>query len=278
MLVPVVKFPKFTPIWIVATIAAIVMTANELQVRQLGEAVVMQLGQAVYEPYIIFPYRLAIVVLGVLVAYFWTIFPYPVSEHSELREDLAKSICTLANYNTCTQQVIVGRLFGRFGEGEDQNKSSIRLHHTLRRLFRQNQGLLATARLSYQFLDWEFSLGGRFPQKTYGKILSILERLGSYMMVTSYVSQTLGPSPWWMSDETGTVQSHLTPREITTRMIMLYSALGQAHSLPPGLGELRMPDLSDFLGRRVPTEEGFAAAALLHSVNWFMIRDLNSLT
>ncbi|KAL6903874.1 hypothetical protein GGI43DRAFT_381581 [Trichoderma evansii] len=277
-----VKFPDFFSIWFVALIASIVMIANELQVRKLGKEAIINSGQVVYPPYIIFPYRLAVVTLGVLTGYFWTLFPYPLSEHSELREIMAKAMYGLARYYMCVQQTILARLSGNFGDISDKTSPGFHLQAARRRIFHKYQALNARAKTNFQFLDWEFSLGGRFPKQTYGEMLSILERLVSYMTLASYVSRELkapdATSSWWANDPTGTAQVHLTPGGVTARMIILHSALSRAHPLPPELGELRIPHLGEFLTRDVPADERFAAAALIHSVNWYLIRDINRLT
>ncbi|KAL7936849.1 hypothetical protein V8C35DRAFT_209063 [Trichoderma chlorosporum] len=277
-----VKYPDLFSIWFVALIASIVMIANELQVRKLGTAAILASGQAVYAPYIIFPYRLAIVTLGVVTGYFWTIFPYPLSEHSELRQDMAKSMYGLARYYMCIRQTVLAHLHSNFGDIKDKTSPGFHLQAARRRIFHKYQSLSTRAKTSFQFLDWEFALGGRFPKQTYGEMLYILERVGSYMTLISYVSKDLkapnATSSWWVNDPTGTAQAHLIPEGVTTRMIILHSALSRAHPLPPELAELKIPHLGEFLTRGVPADEGFAAAALIHSVNWFMIRDVNRLT
>ncbi|PTB50194.1 hypothetical protein M431DRAFT_95903 [Trichoderma harzianum CBS 226.95] len=277
-----VKFPSLFSIWFVALIASIVMIANELQVRKLGEAAVLASGQAVYAPYIIFPYRLAFVTLGVVTGYFWTIFPYPLSEHSELRENMAKTMYGLAGYYMCIQQTVLAHLHGNFGDIKDKRSPGFHLQAARRRIFHKYQALSTSTKTGYQFLDWEFGLGGRFPKQTYGEMISILERLGSYMTLISYVSRELkaskATSSWWANDPTGTAQAHLIPKGVTTRMIILHSALSRAHPLPPKLTELEIPHMGEFLTRDVPADAGFAAAALIHSVTWYLIRDVNRLT
>jgi hypothetical protein len=258
------------------------MTANELQDEKLGKEAVMQAGQAVYPPYIIFPYRLAVVTLGVVTGYFWTIFPYPLSEHSELRENVARAMYALARYYMCIQQTVLARLHGNFGDLDDKTSPGFHLQTARRRIFHKYQTLSTRTKTYFQFLNWEFALGGRFPKEIYGEMLSILERLGSYMTLASYVSRDLNApnatSSWWVDDPTGTAQAHLTPKGVATRMIILHSALSRAHPLPPGLTELTIPQLGEFLVRHVPADERFAAAALIHSVNWYLIRDVNRLT
>ncbi|KAJ4857298.1 fusaric acid resistance protein-like domain-containing protein [Trichoderma breve] len=256
-----VKFPSLFSIWFVALIASIVMIANELQVRKLGEAAVLASGQAVYAPYIIFPYRLAFVTLGVVTGYFWTIFPYPLSEHSELRENTAKTMYGLACYYMCIQQTVLAHLHGNFGDIKDKTSPGFHLQAARRRIFHKYQALNTSTKTGYQFLDWEF---------------------GSYMTLISYVSRDMkaskATSSWWANDPTGTAQAHLIPKGITTRMIILHSALSRAHPLPPKLTEIEIPHMGEFLTRDVPADAGFAAAALIHSVTWYLIRDVNRLT
>ena len=268
--------------WFVALVATIVMIASELQVRQLGKDTVSKSGQAVYPPYIIFPYRLAIVALGVIVAYFWTLFPYPLSEHSELREEMAKSMYILASFSKCIQRTIHAQVRGWAGDMDDKNSPTFHLQTARRRIFRKYQTMSASAKVYYGFLDWEFSLGGRFPKQTYGEILSILDRVSSYLTLSGYVSRALKRPPaascWWADRQNDTTQIHLTPEGVTARMIILQSALSRAHPLPPQMKELEIPNLNEFLTRGIPTKEGFPAAALMHTVNWYLIRDLNRLT
>ncbi|KAJ9254625.1 hypothetical protein DTO207G8_3471 [Paecilomyces variotii] len=277
-----VRFPSFSSIWFVALVAAIVMIATELQDRRLGQEAVSKSGFAVYAPYITFPYRLAVVAVGVLIGYFWTIVPYPLSEHYELRQEVAKSMYMLANFYMCIRQIIFARINGTAGNPSDKTSPAFHLQEARRRVFRQYQTLMSNGKKYFQFLDWEFALGGRFPKRAYSEILLIIERLGGYMTLTGYASRSLnrssGPSLWWTADQTGTVESYIALDGIATRLIILHSALAGGHAMPPQLREFGIPDLRDFLSREIPSEEGFAAAALIRSVNWYMTRDLNRLT
>ncbi|TQV92273.1 MFS transporter [Cordyceps javanica] len=277
-----VRFPALFSIWFVALIAAIVMIGIELQTMQIGEEAVKQSGQAVYPPYVIFPYRLAIVALGVITSYIWTIFPYPISEHSELRESTAQVLYELSRYYMCIQQTVFARLHRDIGDADDASSPSSRLQSALRRLFLKYRGLSADARRSFQFMDWEFSLGGRFPKKAYGEILSILDRSGSYMALTSYLSKE-SKSPdviaaCWAESGTGIPNIDLTPHGIASRIIILRSALGGGHPLPPGLHQLRMSNPLQFSGSKSSEDYEFAIAALIHNVHWYFIHDVNRLT
>jgi hypothetical protein len=258
------------------------MIASELQDRQLGQETVSKAGIVVYEPYIIFPYRLAVVTMGVFIGYFWTIIPYPLSEHYELRQGVAKSMYMLANFYMCIRQEIFARIHGNAGYPHDETSPSFHLQGARRRVFRQYQALVSSGKKNYQFLDWQFALGGSFPKQIYGEILPVIERLGGYMTLKGYLSRSLnhssGSSPWWTADQTGTIEKYIALDGIATRLIILHSALIGSHALPPQLRKFEIPDLRDFLSKGIPSEEGFAAAALIRSVNWHMARDLNRLT
>ncbi|KAH8428496.1 uncharacterized protein LDX57_006195 [Aspergillus melleus] len=278
----VARFPDFSSIWFVALIAAIVMIATELQYRKLGQEAISRAGLVVYAPYIIFPYRLAVVTVGVLTGYFWTIIPYPLPEHYELRQNAAQSMYMLAKFYMCVRQTIFARIHGTAGNLSDKASAGFCLQGARRRAFREYQTLVGSGKKSFQFLDWEFSLGGSFPKQIYGEILPIIERLGGYMTLTEYASRSLnrssGPSPWWNADQTGTVQSYVALDGVATRLIILHSALTGSHALPPQLRDFEMPGLGDFLSKGIPSEEGFASAALIRSINWYMTRDLNRLS
>ncbi|OAR00107.1 hypothetical protein LLEC1_04811 [Akanthomyces lecanii] len=277
-----VRFPALFSIWFVALIAAIVMIGIELQTAQIGEEVVEQSGQAVYPPYVIFPYRLAVVALGVITGFIWTVFPYPISEHSELRESTAQVLYELSRYYMCIQQTVFARLHHDIGDADDATSPSSRLQSALRRLFLKYRGLSASAKRSFQFLNWEFSLGGRFPKKSYSEILSILDRSGSYMALTSYLSKE-SKSPdviaaCWARSGMGIPRIDLTPHGIASRIIILHSALGEGHPLPPGLHQLGLSHLPQVSAGKSSEDDEFAITALIHNVHWYFIHDVNRLT
>lgn len=240
------------------------MIGIELQTAQIGEEVVEQSGQAVYPPYVIFPDRLAVVSLGVITGHIWTVFPYPISEHSELRENTAQVLYELSRYYMCIQQTVFARLHRDIGDADDASSPSARLQSALRRLFLKYRGLSASAKKSFQFLKWEFSLGGRFPKKSYSEILSILDRSGSYVALTSYLSKE-SKSPGviaacWARSGVGIPRIDLTPHGIASRIIILHSALGEGHPLAPGLHQLGMSHLPQIHAGNTSKDDEFATA------------------
>ena len=74
----VIKFPRLVIVAIISLVTAVVIIGYELQVKKIGVAASTKNGQPAYPTYVLAPYRLATVVGGLLVAFIWTIFPYPV--------------------------------------------------------------------------------------------------------------------------------------------------------------------------------------------------------
>lgn len=68
------------------------MIGYELQVRKIGTSEATT-NKQLYQPvYLLAPYRLATTAVGILVAYLFTIFPFPVTEGSELRKNLGVAL------------------------------------------------------------------------------------------------------------------------------------------------------------------------------------------
>ncbi|KAF4595203.1 putative MFS transporter [Ophiocordyceps camponoti-floridani] len=273
------KFPPYSSAIFVAVFTTIIMICNDLQIRKIG-ASKLETQFTVYPPFVNFPYRLAIVLLGVATAYFWTVFPFPLSEHGQLRQEVGSSFNLLGNYYSCISQAVISRLEGSFGDPRDEASPGFYILAARRRIFRKYQTSNTAARSDLGLVDWEFSLGGRFPKKIYGEILSLLDRIASYMTLTGYASRTFqglsDTSAWRFVDEDDVTRSQLLIEGVTTRMVVLHSALSQAHPLPPQLRELTRAHMPEFSSEI--RSEGVAAAALIHGVNSYIVRDINRLT
>jgi ABC-type multidrug transport system permease subunit len=74
------KYPRFIPIWLICIVTQVLIIGYELEVRKLGVQAATSNGQPYYPIYQLAPYRLACVAGGSFVAFFWTIFPYPISD------------------------------------------------------------------------------------------------------------------------------------------------------------------------------------------------------
>lgn len=108
----VLKYPQFTQVGMIYSVTNTLIIGYELQVKKIGVAVSVTNGQAYYPIYELAPYRLATVCAGIFVAWVWTIFPYPISEHSELRQKLGSSLYLLANYYSVVVETVKVRVRG----------------------------------------------------------------------------------------------------------------------------------------------------------------------
>lgn len=249
--------------------AAIIMIGNELSVRRLSPQEVENLDQAAFPPYILFPFRLAIVFLGIVTAYFYTVFPGARSEHAELRRTMAASLYALANYQAIVRQTVFRQL-----EGGPSSSTSGHSRQIVKRI--------SEARASIALLDWELALGGRFPKEKYVAFLPIIERVKGYLTLQAYASNVhtvrTDAAVSWAKSNWSELPSHLCPPGVTGRLIILHSALLNGHPLPPELPELAVSTMEHLLRRDTSSKKSFAIYALIHNLTWYMLRDINLLT
>jgi hypothetical protein len=117
---PVFKMPKYIIVAILSLVTSVLIVGYELQVRKEGVKAATANGQPAYAIYILAPYRLATVACGLLVAFIWTVFPYPISESSELRKDLAVALNLMGAYYENSHETIQARVMGRAGRKDQK--------------------------------------------------------------------------------------------------------------------------------------------------------------
>lgn len=165
------KFPRFTVAVMISKITLIMILAYELQVGVIGIQVSESNGQPYYPIYQFAPYRLACVVGGVSVAFFWTIFPYPVTAHTTLRMDLGRNLYLLANYYSCVHTTVKLRMTGKEVAADIKGSACWKLDKARHKVFTKNIVLLRQLSDHMSYLDWEPTLGGAFPEETYKSIV-----------------------------------------------------------------------------------------------------------
>lgn len=162
---------------VISVVTATLIVGYELQVRKLGVKASTQTGQPAYPIYELGPYRLATVVGGLAVAFFWTVFPYPITEHSALRQKLGGALYLSANFYSIMHEQVMSRMRGDAGDEEnDKNSPGHALlkarNKVIQKLILSIQGLKQHA----GFVRWEFPLGGKFPVDEYSKIIGLIEK------------------------------------------------------------------------------------------------------
>lgn len=287
---------EFVIVGIISVVTATMIVGYELQVRKLGIAAATSNGQPAYPIYQLGPYRLATVVGGLAVAFFWTIFPYPITEHSALRQKLGGALYLSANFYSIMHEQVMSRIRGDAGAEEtDKTSAGFMLNKARNKVFAKQMLSLQTLKMHSNFVKFEFPLGGKFPAKDYEAIIGYLENIVNYTALLGYTSQSfthpfLNPdtpeenakwnstsfpaqaSPQWFVDFRRVVKdANVTSHEITTLLSLLSSSIQNGQPLPPYLKVPQSYQLSrkleavdsDILSLRHIAEPGYAAFAVM---------------
>lgn len=148
----VLKFPKIIPVGMIFSVTNTLIIGYELQVKKIGVEIAESNGQAYYPIYELAPYRLAAVCAGLFVAYIWTVFPYPISEHSALRKDLGSSLYLLANYYSVVHETVRVRIRGCETNLTDERSPSALLEKARLKVFAKSMLLLQGLRMHSAFV------------------------------------------------------------------------------------------------------------------------------
>ena len=173
-------FPLKHPELVIAALIGIVTTTliigYELEVQKIGRELATSNGQPYYPIYQLAPYRLAAVVGGLAVAFFWTIFPFPVSEHSALRQKLGQALYLSANSYSIMHETVMARIRGDEGDAADPQSPAFQLTKARNKVFAKQMMTLQGLKLHAEMVKWEFPLGGKFPRKEYEAIIQYVTK------------------------------------------------------------------------------------------------------
>ncbi|KAA8650394.1 uncharacterized protein ATNIH1004_003078 [Aspergillus tanneri] len=289
-----IKMFRFRIIGIITIISTAMIVGYELQVRKVGERVATSNGQPYYPIHLLAPYRLATVTGGIAVSFFWTFFPYPISEHSVLRRSLGASLYLLANYYSIIHETVSARMRGDEGDLALKTSSGRQLLKARNKVFSKQVLMLNCLRTYSEFLKWEVPIGGRFPKKQYDTIISCIESIVNYLSLLGYASDTLlqlGDDPdesnsVWLHDFRRLVSSaRITTHEVTSVLCLLSASITNQQPLPPYLKTPRPYSFSrrlealdkDILSLRHIAEPGFATFAVLQISTRCIVGDVERL-
>ena len=161
---------------LISCVTTTMIVGYELEVRKIGRELATSNGQPYYEIYLLAPYRLATVVGGLAVAFFWTFFPYPISEHSALRQKLGGSLYLSANYYSIMHETVMARIRGDEGDPADPLSPSSQLTKARNKVFAKQMLTLQGLKMHAEMVKWEFPLGGKFPRKEYEAIIKCVSK------------------------------------------------------------------------------------------------------
>jgi hypothetical protein len=170
------KKPQFLVIGLITVVTITLIIGYELEARKIGNAAISASGQK-YLPILIFgPARLATVLAGLTVAFIFTIFPYPISEHSVIRRDLGGSLYMLANYYSIVHATTTARVRGDIGDLNDKKSPGRRLQKARLKVYTKQMLLLDSLKRYSNFTQWEIPIGGKFPKQDYDDIIIAVEK------------------------------------------------------------------------------------------------------
>ncbi|KAG8624855.1 hypothetical protein KVT40_007922 [Elsinoe batatas] len=279
----VLKYPKITPVGMIFSVTNTLIIGYELQTRKIGIQLSESNGQAYYPIYELAPYRLATVCAGIFIAWLWTIFPWPISEHSELRRDLGASLYLLANYYSVVDSTVRVRISGDLHYLEADPASPLsQLDKARQKVFSKSLLLLQALRTHADFIKFDFPIGGKFPAATYRKTIARVQTILNFTSLVAYSSQTFAEmyaanreehseSEWLRDFRRLSLSTASTSREVTTLLALLSASVSSGQPLPPYVKapepyalSQKLDDLDkDILSIRHLVEPGYAAFACM---------------
>ncbi|KIV87338.1 hypothetical protein PV11_02891 [Exophiala sideris] len=236
----ILKKPAFIIMAIISMVTVILIIGYELQDLKIGTKLLTSNGQRFYHIYVLAPYRLATVVIGLTVAFIWTYFPFPITTHATLRKDLGATLYILANFYSITHSTVEMKLRLGYREQDAGKLSAMKkLDKARRRNFEKMIIMMNKLREHSSFTVYEPAFGGKFPKQTYDVLIAHMQSLFNYMSLINFAAQTFeskqeGEESEWLRDfRRLTVQTTVTSHELTSTLCLLSASMHNAQPLPP---------------------------------------------
>ena len=161
----VIKMPKLLVVGLLSLVTAVLTVGYELQVKKIGVQASESNGQPAYPMYILAPYRLATVTAGILVAFIWTLFPFPISESSELRKDLGASMYLMGLYYHLAHETIKSTIKDNSGDVRVKGTHAHHLEAARKTVFSKLVFLLNSLGTNSAFSKFQIPIGGQVSTK-----------------------------------------------------------------------------------------------------------------
>jgi hypothetical protein len=117
------------------------------------------------------PFRILVTFIGVVLAFIFTVFPYPVTSRDLLRHDVAQQFHLLSKMYSLTQ--------ARLNAAVSSNNAAIhRLKNSMGEVSLNCIAVQARSSDNLMYASWEPNLRYRFPKGIYSELLSSLQRYG----------------------------------------------------------------------------------------------------
>ena len=149
----------------------VIINGYALEVSKLGIAAVETSGAPYLPVYKLGPLRILVVLIGVALAFIFTVFPYPILSKDILQRDVSRQFHLLSNMFVLTQ--------ARLGIAVSWGKrDAAMIQKSLRKVSIRIIGLQALCQINLINTGFELNLYHRFPKEIYGEILQSTQRYG----------------------------------------------------------------------------------------------------
>ncbi|CAK1362151.1 unnamed protein product [Cercospora beticola] len=288
-------YPAYVQVGVIFQLTNALITGYELQVRKLGIEVSTSNGQAYYPIYELAGIRLATVCAGLFVGWIWTWFPYPITEHNQLRRQFGSTLYLLANYYSVMHETVRLRLGNAQGDLTSKDSPGRRLEKARSKLYSKASLTIASLRAQAQVVKYDIPIGGKFPQEQYQRLINQLQSMLNFMSLVSVASYSFeelraeGEAQhglqWLHGFQKLIGEANYTSEQVTTMLTLLSASITSEQALPP---YLRVPEpffLSqkleemdkDMLSIRHIAEPGYASFAVIQIGTKFIYEDLRRL-
>lgn len=129
-----------------------------------------QSGQQYFPVYVLAPFRIIVTFIGVVLAFIFTIFPYPVTSRDILRQDIARQFQLLLRMTSLTEERM------REAVNSDVLKESQAMRELMWKVGSKCIAVHTRCIENLRYSSWEPNLQHRFPKKVYSDLLSSMQR------------------------------------------------------------------------------------------------------
>ncbi|KAK9491441.1 hypothetical protein V1508DRAFT_421947 [Lipomyces doorenjongii] len=178
--------PKYTLLAIVSAVTPIISVGYAMNVQKLSNQTLSQTNTPKFPIYQDAAYRLVNVLAGLAVAYFWSIFPLPVTEAAIMRQHMGACTYLLARYNAIISESLLIEKRALVPQLLAQKLQQARLD-----VLQQVNRHIVKLKASSAFSKWQVTIGGEFPVKAYREAIRLLDRISAELSVVGYTASTL---------------------------------------------------------------------------------------
>lgn len=186
--------------------------------------------------------RLGAICFGLLVGWFWTIFPYPISDKDVFLARLAACLSKLAVLNEATFTLLDAR-FDQVGV-HNQLSPDLEVINKLAGLCSTHYvdcvALIATLRLELHYIKFEMPIGGSFPRKQYKTVIDHIQVIVSRLQLIGLAANNLKefaesfePDPDLSRARKELSKLRITAEWATSVFVIMSQSIASAVPLPP---------------------------------------------